>query len=157
MRIRLQKTSLIAIFLVVFFSLAVVASPHFVQAVDDAIFGTIEAPAGVDVYQGKVKDGEIGIILFASTLIRLITVAAGIWTMFNFVFAGWIYITSEGDAAAHGKVSSKMTNSIIGLVIVALSYTIAAVIGLLIFNDAGFIINPTLESAITQPPAVPHP
>lgn len=110
------------------------------------IFGTIEAPPGVDKWQEEVGEGNIGIFLFVSQIIKLITIAAGIWTMFNFILAGWIYITSSGDSSAGEKVSTKMTNSVIGLVIVALSYSIAALLGLIIFGDADFFLNPTLQT-----------
>ena len=110
----------------------------------ESIFGTIQPPAGVREIQEEVGAGNIGIILFASNLVRLVTVAAGIWVMFNFISAGWIYITSGGDASAHEKVSEKITQSLIGLAIVALAYTIAGLIGLLIFGDASFILRPTL-------------
>jgi len=112
------------------------------------LFGTIEPPVGVDKYQSQVDSGEIGIILFVSNVIRLITIVAGIWTMLNFVLAGWIYITSSGDSDAGSKVSTKMINSVMGFVIVALSYTIAAIIGLLVFGDASYIINPQLTSVL---------
>lgn len=110
----------------------------------ESIFGTIQPPAGVREIQEQVGPDNIGIIFFASNLVRLATVVAGIWVMFNFISAGWIYITSGGDASAHEKVSEKITQSLIGLAIVALAYTIAGLIGLLIFGDAGFILRPTL-------------
>jgi hypothetical protein len=112
------------------------------------IFGSIKAPPGVDKWQEQVEQqgGSIGIFLFISQLIKLITVVAGIWTMFNFIFAGWTYITGSGDSSAGEKVSKRMTNSVVGLVIVALSYSIAALIGLLIFGEAGFFLNPSLQT-----------
>lgn len=114
----------------------------------DNLFGTIEAPEGVKAYQAKVGPDEIGIILFFSNIIRLITIFAGIWTMLNFVLAGWIYITGADDKDAGSKVSTKMLNSVMGLAIVALSYTIAALVGLLIFGNAMYIIQPELQSVL---------
>lgn len=114
------------------------------------IFGTIAPPPGVDVYQSKIEaaGGQIGIVLFLSNAIRLITVAAGIWVMFNIISAGWTYINSAGDSGATEKVASKITNSVIGLAVVALAYTIAGAIGYFLFGDAGFILNPELFSII---------
>ncbi len=122
------------------------ALPQSVWADTPSVVGTIEPPPGVDKWQAQVGDNDIGIILFLSNMIRLITIVAGIWTMLNFIFAGWIYLTSSGDSSAGEKVSTKMLNSVIGLAIVAFSYTIAAIVGLLIFGDATFIINPKLTS-----------
>ncbi len=114
----------------------------------DPLFGTIEPPVGVDKYQDQIGPGEIGIILFVSNLIRLVTIVAGIWTMLNFILAGWLYITSSGDSDTGSKVSTKMINSVMGFAIIALSYTIAALVGLLIFGDASYIINPQLTSVL---------
>lgn len=111
------------------------------------IFGTIEAPAGVDKWNEAdgSGDNDLGIIPFLAAALRLTTVAAGIWTMINFVLAGWIYITGEGDKSAGEKVSGKMINSAIGLVIIATSYTIVGLISLLIFGDPKFILEPTFQ------------
>jgi len=112
------------------------------------IFGKIVPPAGVAEYQEKVEadSGSIGLILFISNLIKLITVVAGVWTMFNFISAGWIYLNAVGDASANEKAGQLMTNSVIGLVIIAASYTLAGIVGYLIFDDAGFILNPDLTT-----------
>jgi hypothetical protein len=107
----------------------------------DDIFGTIEPPAGVEKYDAA-SGGKSGLILFLSNIIRIGTVVAGIWVMVNFILAGWTYITSSGDAKAHGEASNKMTYSLIGIAIIVGAYTLAAVIGLVIFGDAGYILNP---------------
>lgn len=108
------------------------------------IFGTINPPAGVAEYNDQAGS-NIGIILFGSNVLKASSVIAGIWVMINFVLAGWTYITSNGDAAAHGKVANQLTMSVIGLLLIVGAYTIAALIGLIIFGDAGFILNPTFE------------
>lgn len=111
---------------------------------NDSIWGTIEPPPGVEAYnQGSAS---IGIINFLSSLIKIATVAAGIWTLINFILAGWIYLTAGGDSSAHEKVSQKMINSLIGLILVAMAYTIAGIIGLLVFGDPAFILQPTLTT-----------
>ncbi len=110
-------------------------------------FGTIKAPQGVDKYNQAAGGGNaIGIFIFISNMIKLATVAGGIWVLINFITAGWIYISSEGDASAGEKVGNKMTYSTIGLVIIALAYSIAGLLGLIIFGDASFILNPKIET-----------
>lgn len=110
---------------------------------ESEVIGQIKPPPGVEKYN---EGGRIGIFLFISQLIKIVTIVAGIWTMVNFILAGWIYLTSEGDSSAGQKVSQKITNSVVGLVIVALAYSIAALLGLIIFDDASFILNPTIET-----------
>jgi uncharacterized membrane protein len=110
----------------------------------DSEFGTINPPPGVDKYN---QEAEIGIIIFISNMIRLATIVAGIWTLINFVLAGWIYLTNSDDPDAGSQVSQKMINTVIGLVIVVLAYSIAGLVGLLVFGDASFILNPELTTA----------
>lgn len=106
-----------------------------------SIFGTIQAPPGVANY----SSGETnGLIVFLSNIIRLVAVVAGIFTMFNFVLAGFQYVSAQGDSSTHGKVKERLTMSVIGLIIIVGAYTIAGVVGLVIFGDAGFILSPTL-------------
>jgi hypothetical protein len=112
-------------------------------------FGAIEAPQGVEEYNTLAGDGGIGILVFLSRFIQLIFVLAGIWVMFNFIIAGFIYMSAEGDAAATGKVKNKITMSVIGLVIIVSSYAIASVLGLIFFGDPNFILNPTISGPIT--------
>ncbi len=111
--------------------------------------GEISPPPGVAKYQNDLANpDQSGLINFLSNLIQIATIVAGIWTMINFILAGWIYITSGGDSSAHEKVSSKMINSVMGLVIIALAYTIAGILGYLIFGNAGYILNPQVESIL---------
>jgi hypothetical protein len=85
------------------------------------------------------------LLLFASNGIRLATTVAGVWVMLNFILAGWKYITSSGDSKAHTDASHMMTNSVIGLAIIVGSYTLAAIIGLVFFGDAAYILNPKIQ------------
>lgn len=113
-------------------------------AADSDLFGTIAVPQGVDKYQALSPSG-IGIIPFASSALRLGSVGAGIWVMFNFLKAGWIYVFSSGDTGAHKKVTELATMSIIGIALIVSSYTVAGIVGLVFFGDASFILNPKFE------------
>lgn len=126
-----------------------ITSPQIISAqTTDDIIGKITAPQGVEQINAQTEvKGGIGIVIFMANVIRLITVVAGIWTMFNFVLAGWGYLTTEGSKA-HEQATSKMINSAIGLIIIAASYTIAGLIGLLIFGRADFILKPTFEGIL---------
>lgn len=112
------------------------------------IFGNIQAPPGVAEINAQAGASGIGIIIFFSNLIKLIAIVAGLWTMLNFILAGFTYVTSSGDSGAIDKIGTKLTLSVVGLGIIVASYTIAAVIGLIFFADASFIINPQIPSPI---------
>lgn len=107
------------------------------------IFGSVEAPPGVANYDSS-SGGSIGIILFASRLIRLITIAGGIFVMVNLLYAGWIYLSSMGDTNAHSKAINTIVFSVMGLAIIVASYAVAGLIGLIFFGDATYILNPQI-------------
>jgi len=110
-------------------------------------FGVIKAPPGVAEFNAQAEGG-IGIIIFFSNLIKLISIIAGLWTMLNFILAGFTYVTSADNPSAIEKIGTKLSSSVIGLAIIVASYTIAAVIGLILFGDATFIINPQIPTPI---------
>jgi len=118
------------------------AAPSPAPATGSSVFGSIKPPQGVDKY-GDLQSG--GLLQFASNGIRLATTVAGVWVMLNFILAGWKYITSSGDSKAHTEASQMMTNSVIGLAVIVGSYTLAAIVGLVFFGDATFILNPKLQ------------
>jgi hypothetical protein len=105
------------------------------------IFGDIKAPVGVQQYNAS---GNIGLILFASNVLKIFTIAMGIFLLFNFVKAGFDFVLHPDDTGMQTKVKDQLTMNVIGLVIIAAAYTIAGLIGLLFFNDVGFILNPKL-------------
>jgi hypothetical protein len=109
------------------------------------IIGKVDQPLGVAAYNAGAPSG-IGLILFISNLIKIATIIAGVWVLFNFISAGYLYITSEGDSSAANKVKDQITSSVIGLVIIVMSYTVIAVISYFLFGNAGYILNPVLPT-----------
>jgi hypothetical protein len=109
---------------------------------EESIFGKVEAPPGVADYDAAA--GGIGLVLFVSNLIRIITIVGGVFVMVNIIYAGWIYISSSGNADAHTKVADTIIYSIIGLAIIVGSYAAAALAGVIFFGDATFILSPTI-------------
>lgn len=110
----------------------------------ESVFGVVNKTPGIEAYDAA-SGGNIGLILFISTLIRVATVAAGIFVMINVILAGFDYITSQGDTGSHKKVKDRLTTSVIGLVLIVGSYTIAGLIGLIVFGDASYILNPQIK------------
>lgn len=120
----------------------------FARAEEDLGIGNIEAPPGVDKMQAA-SGADIGLLYFISNLITIFTVIMGIWTLFNIVLAGYIYISSSGDSKAHESVRTQVTNSIIGLILIVMTYTIGGLIGLIFFGDPMFILNPKIPTFLS--------
>ena len=114
-----------------------------------AIIGGVEAPYAVSEINSQAG-GDIGVIFFISRLINFANIIAGILVMINFVSAGFLYITGAGNTSANEKITEKMTWSILGILIIVSSYTLAAIIGLIFYNDPTFILTPTLTGALDE-------
>ncbi len=116
------------------------------EGVLDAI-GTIDKPPGVAEFDevGGIAEGDIGILFFASRLISVLTIFAGLWTFFNVLIAGYTYVTSSGNAQSHTLVRDKLTMSFLGIILIVTVYTMAGLVGLMFFGDAAYLLNPTIQ------------
>ena len=109
--------------------------------------GAISPPPGVKQQIDKAGSagGDIAIFYFFSNLLKAGLAFLGVWVIFNFILAGYTYITGGGDAKAHEEVKSKLTMSVIGLGLIVGAYVITAVVSYLMWGDPGFILNPKIE------------
>lgn len=123
-----------------------------VAKAEENVFGEIEAPPGVAQFNSQAAkqggDNKIGLLIFISNMIKVVSIVAGVWVMFNFIIAGFTYITGAGDSGAYSKIGEKLSLSVTGLVIIVASYTIAGIISLIIFGNATYIINPQIPTAL---------
>lgn len=107
------------------------------------IFGTINPPQGVEQY--NTLAGGIGILIFLSRIVQLVFIVGGLVVVYNFISAGFVYLTSEGDSKAHEKVKNQVTYSVIGLVMLVLSFGFASLLGALFFDNPNFFLDPTIQ------------
>lgn len=134
------------------FVLAVLSSvlPNSVSADLGQAIGVIDPPPGVDVQNADfvAKGGEtnIAIFFFFGKFLKILNVVAGIWVLINLTLASYTYISSQGDTKAHQTVRDKLTMSFAGLALLVIAYLAAAILGLVFFGDAGFILKPTLPN-----------
>jgi len=105
------------------------------------LFGNINPPPGVSKYSGTAGEG---LFVFLNNLMKLIIVVAGLFALFNFIIAGYDYINAGGDSQKVSKAWEKIWQSLVGLLIAAGSFTLAAVFGKLIFGDWGAILTPKI-------------
>lgn len=110
------------------------------------VFGQIKPPAVVEDSYGVLGAGA-GLTGFISRLIVVVTIAGGIWALFNVLLAGFSVITASDDSKKLGEMSSKITNTFIGLLVMVAAPLIAALIGLFFFGDAGFLLQPVIQGA----------
>jgi len=75
-----------------------------------------------------------------SNIIGIMTIAASIWFMFQFLIGGMNWITSGGDKAKLHDARGRLTNAFIGLIIVIAGWAIIALTGQ--FFGYNILINP---------------
>jgi len=118
------------------------------ESCGSAIIGGVTPPKGVSNYnwdwQTIKSGGNIGVLVFASKLLKLIDIVAGLLIFANFTIAGYSYIISAGNTSIMTEIKDKLTFSIVGIVIIVVAYTAAAIIGLIFFGNASFILNPDI-------------
>lgn len=112
-----------------------------------AIIGGVEPPSAIAAINTE-SGQEIGIIFFVSRALNFANIIAGILVMVNFVLAGFSYITSAGNSGNMAKINEKLMWSIVGILIIVISYTLAAIFGLVFYGDPTFIITPVLTGAV---------
>lgn len=100
-------------------------------------FGRILPPPGV-VEHGS---GLAGLAGFISIILKFLIVAGGVFALLNIIFAGYAFMSAGGDPKAIEKAWAKIWQSLVGLLLVAGSFVLAAVFGQLLFGDPGAIIN----------------
>jgi len=87
-----------------------------------------------------------GLIIILNNLVRFIVVIAGLYAFLNIIFAGYGFLSAGGDPKKITAAWEKIWQSLIGLIIVAFSFVLAVVFGVLIFgfSNAFILIQPRI-------------
>ncbi|MCJ7826541.1 hypothetical protein MUP56_02920 [Patescibacteria group bacterium] len=91
---------------------------------------------------GGYGGAERGIVALLTNVLRLAFAAAGIFAFINFIIAGYQYMSAGGDAKALNAAWSRIWQSLVGLLIIVMSFALISLISYLMFGEAGFILNP---------------
>jgi len=112
------------------------------------IIGEINPPPAIQKWLNLAGPGGAqqvpGLLLFANALLKLIITLAGLFAFLNIIIAGYQYMSAGGDSKKIGEATSKIWQSLIGLLLVAGSFVLAAIFGWLLFGDATAILMPKI-------------
>jgi len=91
---------------------------------------------------GFASGGEAlaAITKIISSIIGIMTIAAGIWFIFQFLSGGISWITSGGEKGKLTEARDRITNAFVGLIIVVMGWAILALVGQ--FFGYNILINP---------------
>ena len=94
---------------------------------------------------GDVAGGPI--VLIINSVFRLILIGAGMFSVWKVIQAGFTFITSSGDSQALNSARDNLVWTLIGLLVIAGSFVLIAIIGIIFFGDAMMFIKPTITGA----------
>lgn len=89
------------------------------------IIGNIEPPSDSSYFR---TTGGQGLFLFLSNLLKFAAVIAGVYMVVQFISAGYQYISANGDAKITAMAWNKIWQSILGMVIIASAFVLAALV-----------------------------
>lgn len=89
------------------------------------------------------ESGLVAVTKTVSSIIGFMTIAAGIWFIFQFLVGGFFWMTSAGDKAKLHEARERLTNAFVGLIIVVASWAILALASQ--FLGVDFIISSPAE------------
>ena len=93
-------------------------------------FGTVNPPPGITT---SVEGG--GLTILVGNILKTLIVLAGVYAVFNFVLAGFAFMSAGDDPKKVQGAWQKIWQTLIGLIFAAGAFVIAALAGQLIFKD----------------------
>ena len=112
-----------------------------------SIFGTISDPfgtSGLNVTGLAGTSSGAGLIIILNNLVKFTIVVAGLFTFWNIISAGYMFMSAGGEAKHIQKAWEKIWMSLIGLLITAGSFVLAMIFGWLIFGNYTILISPRI-------------
>lgn len=105
------------------------------------IIGNIPEPSPLARF-GGVETGAIGKLI--GIAINLLIVGAGIYAVFNLVFAGYAFMSADDDPKKVAGAWAKIWQTLIGLAFAAGSFVLAAIFGKILFGSYDALLKPSL-------------
>jgi hypothetical protein len=101
------------------------------------LFGSIDAPPGVENYGGGTLAGFRG---FVNNIVQLVIIFASIYAFINILLAGYAFISAGDDPKKIQSAWAKIWQTLLGLAIAAGAFVLAALIGKMLFDDYGALL-----------------
>ena len=105
--------------------------------------GTIPQPSALTHF-GTVKGGAIGELI--QLILNALVVGAGVFVLFNLIFAGYAFFTAGDDPKKVSAAWQKIYLSVLGLIVVAGAFVLAAIFGWLIYGRFDALLKPEIPS-----------
>lgn len=107
--------------------------------------GIVPMPSALGRFN-PVESGGLG--QFLNLILNVIVAAGGVYALFNFVLAGYMFFSASDDPKKAEAAWAKIWQTAIGLLFIAGSLLLATIFGLLIFGNQSYIIAPTIPTIV---------
>lgn len=116
------------------------------------LLGTVKNP-GI----GGTDDAITTLVKILNLGLNVILIVGGLFTLVNFIMAGFQFMTAGGDAKKVEQAQKKIMFTIIGLAIVVAAPVIASIIGFVMFGRWDAILNPCFKTIDDFAPGATNP
>jgi hypothetical protein len=117
---------------------------------------TIGQPPNTGVRAADNVNANNTISAIISNAIAILFTVAAVAFVFMIIWGAFQWITSGGDKEALGKARGRLTNALIGILILALAFVIIQTVGQIIgLNPLGSLSLPNIGSRLTPQSQVP--
>lgn len=79
--------------------------------------------------------------MFINRGFRLAFIGFGLFALLNFVLAAYNFINAQGETKNLEKARKLFTNSVVGLMLLAVTFLVAGVIGAVFFGEWNALLN----------------
>lgn len=107
-------------------------------------FGKVTPPPGTPTI--GATDPQTGLVKIINVGLTSLLIIAALYTFLNLILAGFMYVTSAGDAKKVSEANQRITYTIVGLIVIVAAPLIAIVIGIIAFGRWDAIINPEIKT-----------
>lgn len=111
-------------------------------------FGTIGDPFARLNSSLAGSTGGTGLISLSNSLLKLAIVGGGLFAFWNFIAAGYGFMSAGEDSKKITQAFAKFWQSLLGLLFIAGAFVLAVIFGQLIFGNPAAIISPTIYSPV---------
>lgn len=105
--------------------------------------GTVKSPTQIAKF-GADPGTALGNLL--QLTLTVLIVAGGVYALFNFVLAGYAFLSAGDNPKGMEAAWAKIYQTIIGLVFLVGAFLMAGVIGLIVYGNSGALLNPALPT-----------
>lgn len=107
------------------------------------LFGNIVPPEPLENFGGgSVSGGALG--AFLNLIFNVMIVIGGVYAVFNFLLAGYAFLGAGDDPKKMAGAWAKIWQTIVGLVFLTGAFALAAIVGLILYQDATALLNPAI-------------